>query len=232
MVVKKSFTLIEVLVAATLFVIIMLVFIVAIWGVTRPKAKTDTMSALQETARLAVAEITNNIFRANAKETSKGYAFFGITNLSDTAKACAAPQCSSDSTYNRLSTYERFPVEFGGGTVTRSFGLNLDGSSLNTLQMKEKSCNSAGSCATEIRNISLPEANVNVISISLFGYYWTIDSSGLSTNDRYTQEYMEVVITTQSRTQNSQGTYDTYTLKSLVTPLYGEPSIHNINYEY
>jgi type II secretory pathway pseudopilin PulG len=225
---KKSFTLIELLLATSLFIIIILVFIVAVWTVMRPKAKNETNTNLQDTSRLVMEEITNNIYKANAKSTEKGYAFFAATGSDGRAIACPATICP---TGNRLSTYQSFS---DGHTVIRAFGVDLDGGTRKVLQIQELACNPSGTCepATKDRIHDLSSPDVEVTSISFSGHYWTINAGGNPTNDRSTQAYMEITINLISHYLNNQGTRETLVTKSLVTPMIGDNTSRIINFTY
>jgi type II secretory pathway pseudopilin PulG len=230
---KKSFTLIEILIATGIFVIVLGVAMATIWSVMRPKAKTQTLSNLQESTRLAMETISENLKKANTGETGQTYLNFAIGGSGQgTADPFIVPESGNTIVSGKtLRVVSRIAGHSGSYPVLRVFRI-YKGS--KALANNQTSClpdsTSSGGCVlkmtTVINNdyahpveVALSSPDVDITNIVFKGHYWTTD-----TTTQKLAPYVEITIDAKNRydtsTQRDVTEKGTLTLKTTVSPVY------------
>lgn len=235
---KKSFTLIEILVATTIFVAVMVIFLAVVMQVMRPKAKNQTMGTLQDTAKVALETIASSVMRVdtnygtNLVAPYNNYYGFALT-YGDGPQIgqplpCATYQAGGCSG-GRFNTYTTTtPPALSATNVARSFGVYKRDANGDTYQQSDcapdqtknircvlqlwESVNGGSAVA---HDISGPDVDVTRIAFS--GYYWT------TTNDHKVAPYMKVTITVQSHYRDNTDSSGSATFSTLLSPIYGVP---------
>lgn len=109
--------------AATIFVIAMIIFIAAVWQVTRPNSKADITAIINDTAKLSLEEMADSMRRVDTTYTSlyKNYYGFALTQLpGGRAMDCSTNPCAGGGRLStNISTY--IPGLETTTTATRSF---------------------------------------------------------------------------------------------------------------
>lgn len=218
---KKSFTLLEILVAAAIFAVVALVSLATISSVMKPKAKTHMMQSLQESAWRAMETMVEQIKRANENSPSPIYQRFALTN--EFGVPLQDPDGDNKIISHRLNAIYKV-VQAGTGnynTVVRAFGVYQNGT------FQEDECDpQIGRCilkmgirivrgdfpfSTTINFEDISTPDIDVLSVNFEGYHWP-------GNDIF--PWVEIVMEAQSRYQGQPIEAGKIIIKTKVSPSY------------
>lgn len=224
---KKSFTLIEILVATTVFVIAMVIFLASLSLVMKPRAKSQSENAVQETLKLAMDKISNNTLRINSTYPVyiKNYYGFAFTDGLGRPLTCTTNPCPNPGPFGHrinFDYYIGFPSSY---EVIESFGVYQGGNFIDgdcdpvsgpcVLQLWRSV---DGGATAQQSDISGPD--VDITSFNVKGFFWSGANGGKANN---VTPYAEVAITAQSRYANTAEGAKSMTMKTLINPIYKAP---------
>ena len=219
---KKSFTLIEILIATTIFAIVLSVFVIAIWSVSQPKSKTKAMNNLREQSQQAMDTIVASIMEANRTEGGS-YVNFAITDDGGNPIPCTSNPCSG----NRLTTSANLPaVPYSSVYVKKAFAV-YKGTPTTAQTVCAPSLTE--NCHLDIIQAidgvvkphhSLTTSDINVLEIDFSGYFWSSSNTNFTlcpNGGRCIAPYMTITLHTQSAYTEAGGAPDLW-LKTTVRP--------------
>lgn len=209
---RKSFTLLEVLVATTIFIIIMVIFITVLWAILRPRAKTQTLSALQQASQAAMDTMVDDILHANVNNPAK-YVNFALTDVAGNPLSCVN-FCSG----NRVTALTDL---YNDGVVTKR-AFEITDTSLNpiagttcpagqTCRLVERETNAAGGSPTP-HELLPPE--VDITKLEFNGYFWSNSPS----NSRLIAPYMNITISFKSHFTDAASS-GVLTIRTTIRPM-------------